>query len=211
MSLEYFKGKKVGNWGFGNEYEVFAAITKAGLDPAAEHLDAPQRIGDRAPQRGLAHTGRTHKAQDRLAFLLRLQRTNSDIFKDSFLGFLESVMIAVEHLGAAGRPLHRLEHARARVLQRDVDVLHDVAQARNRVDHRIGEVRGIRVHQAQPRAAALVRGGRGVLARPRGGARPGDRHSRLGTGAARIDAAGGGEGRFGSIEPLWQSNRLLSL
>ena len=31
-----FKGKKVGNWGFGNEYEVFAAITKAGLDPAKD-------------------------------------------------------------------------------------------------------------------------------------------------------------------------------
>ena len=29
-----FKGKKVGNWGFGNEFEVFAAITQAGLDPA---------------------------------------------------------------------------------------------------------------------------------------------------------------------------------
>jgi len=31
-----FKGKKIGNWGFGNEYEVFAAITKAGLDPASD-------------------------------------------------------------------------------------------------------------------------------------------------------------------------------
>lgn len=31
-----FKGKKIGNWGFGNEYEVFAAITKAGLDPAKD-------------------------------------------------------------------------------------------------------------------------------------------------------------------------------
>ncbi len=31
-----FKGKKIGNWGFGNEYEVFAAISKAGLDPAAD-------------------------------------------------------------------------------------------------------------------------------------------------------------------------------
>ena len=28
------KGKKVGNWGFGNEYELFAGMTKAGLDPA---------------------------------------------------------------------------------------------------------------------------------------------------------------------------------
>ncbi len=31
-----FKGKKIGNWGFGNEYEVFAAITKAGMDPASD-------------------------------------------------------------------------------------------------------------------------------------------------------------------------------
>ncbi|MFM8351054.1 MAG: ABC transporter substrate-binding protein, partial [Actinomycetales bacterium] len=29
-----FKGKKIGNWGFGNEFEVFAAVTQAGLDPA---------------------------------------------------------------------------------------------------------------------------------------------------------------------------------
>jgi NitT/TauT family transport system substrate-binding protein len=28
------KGKNVGNWGFGNEFELFAGITKAGLDPA---------------------------------------------------------------------------------------------------------------------------------------------------------------------------------
>jgi len=31
-----FKGKKIGNWGFGNEFEVFAAITAAGLDPATD-------------------------------------------------------------------------------------------------------------------------------------------------------------------------------
>ena len=30
------KGKKVGNWGFGNEYEIFAGLTKAGLDPAKD-------------------------------------------------------------------------------------------------------------------------------------------------------------------------------
>ena len=29
-----FEGKKVGNWGYGNEFEVFAAMTKAGIDPA---------------------------------------------------------------------------------------------------------------------------------------------------------------------------------
>jgi NitT/TauT family transport system substrate-binding protein len=29
-------GKKVGNWGFGNEYELFAGMTKAGLDPASD-------------------------------------------------------------------------------------------------------------------------------------------------------------------------------
>jgi NitT/TauT family transport system substrate-binding protein len=31
-----FAGKKIGNWGFGNEYEVFAALGKAGLDPATD-------------------------------------------------------------------------------------------------------------------------------------------------------------------------------
>jgi NitT/TauT family transport system substrate-binding protein len=30
------KGKKVGNWGFGNEYELFAGMTEAGLDPAKD-------------------------------------------------------------------------------------------------------------------------------------------------------------------------------
>jgi NitT/TauT family transport system substrate-binding protein len=33
---EDFAGKKIGNWGFGNEYEVFAAIGQAGLDPATD-------------------------------------------------------------------------------------------------------------------------------------------------------------------------------
>ena len=31
-----YKDKKIGNWGFGNEYEIFAALTKAGLDPAKD-------------------------------------------------------------------------------------------------------------------------------------------------------------------------------
>jgi len=29
-------GKKVGNWGYGNEFELFAGMTKAGLDPASD-------------------------------------------------------------------------------------------------------------------------------------------------------------------------------
>ena len=35
-SVADFKGKKIGNWGFGNEYEIFAGMTKAGLDPAKD-------------------------------------------------------------------------------------------------------------------------------------------------------------------------------
>jgi NitT/TauT family transport system substrate-binding protein len=31
-----FAGRTVGNWGFGNEYEVFAALGQAGLDPATD-------------------------------------------------------------------------------------------------------------------------------------------------------------------------------
>ena len=33
---EDFAGRTIGNWGFGNEYEVFAAIGEAGLDPATD-------------------------------------------------------------------------------------------------------------------------------------------------------------------------------
>ena len=33
-----FAGKTVGNWGFGNEYEIFAALAQAGLDPADVEL-----------------------------------------------------------------------------------------------------------------------------------------------------------------------------
>ena len=43
-----FKGKKVGNWGFGNEYEVFAAITKAGLDPAKDVTNVQQQFDMKA-------------------------------------------------------------------------------------------------------------------------------------------------------------------
>jgi NitT/TauT family transport system substrate-binding protein len=35
-SAKDFKGKKVGNWGFGNEFEIFAALSKEGLDPASD-------------------------------------------------------------------------------------------------------------------------------------------------------------------------------
>jgi NitT/TauT family transport system substrate-binding protein len=31
-----FAGKTIGNWGFGNEYEIFAALAKNGLDPASD-------------------------------------------------------------------------------------------------------------------------------------------------------------------------------
>ena len=37
-----FVGKKIGNWGFGNEWEVFAAMTKSGIDPASVNNVAQQ-------------------------------------------------------------------------------------------------------------------------------------------------------------------------
>jgi NitT/TauT family transport system substrate-binding protein len=33
---EDFAGKNIGNWGFGNEFELFAGMTQAGLDPATD-------------------------------------------------------------------------------------------------------------------------------------------------------------------------------
>ena len=39
-----FKGKKIGNWGFGNEYEVFAAFTKAGIAPGKDVTNVQQQF-----------------------------------------------------------------------------------------------------------------------------------------------------------------------
>ena len=39
-----FAGKTIGNWGFGNEFEVFAAMTAAGLDPAADVTNVQQQF-----------------------------------------------------------------------------------------------------------------------------------------------------------------------
>ncbi|MEK7292917.1 MAG: ABC transporter substrate-binding protein, partial [Actinomycetota bacterium] len=36
LSAADFAGKKIGNWGYGNEFEIFAALTAAGLDPAKD-------------------------------------------------------------------------------------------------------------------------------------------------------------------------------
>ncbi|MDX6739250.1 ABC transporter substrate-binding protein [Actinocorallia sp. A-T 12471] len=46
------KGKKVGNWGFGNEYELFAALTKAGLDPGKDVELVQQQFDMQALLRG---------------------------------------------------------------------------------------------------------------------------------------------------------------
>jgi NitT/TauT family transport system substrate-binding protein len=35
-SVADFEGKKIGNWGYGNEYEIFAALSEEGLDPAKD-------------------------------------------------------------------------------------------------------------------------------------------------------------------------------
>ncbi len=41
-SAKDYAGKKIGNWGYGNEFEVFAAMTKAGIDPATVENVAQQ-------------------------------------------------------------------------------------------------------------------------------------------------------------------------
>ncbi len=40
------KGKKVGNWGFGNEFELFAGMTKAGVDPSKKDVTLVQQQFD---------------------------------------------------------------------------------------------------------------------------------------------------------------------
>jgi len=46
------KGKKVGNWGFGNEFELFAGMTKAGLNPGKDVTLVQQQFDMQALLRG---------------------------------------------------------------------------------------------------------------------------------------------------------------
>jgi NitT/TauT family transport system substrate-binding protein len=46
------KGKKVGNWGFGNEYELFAGMTGAGLDPSKDVTLVQQQFDMQALLKG---------------------------------------------------------------------------------------------------------------------------------------------------------------
>jgi NitT/TauT family transport system substrate-binding protein len=46
------KGKKVGNWGFGNEFELFAGMTKAGLSPGKDVTLAQQQFDMQALLKG---------------------------------------------------------------------------------------------------------------------------------------------------------------
>ena len=43
-SVDDFKGKKVGSWGFGNEFELLAGMRKHGLDPAKDVTLVPQQF-----------------------------------------------------------------------------------------------------------------------------------------------------------------------
>jgi NitT/TauT family transport system substrate-binding protein len=46
------RGKKVGNWGLGNEYELFAAMTEAGIDPAKDVTLVQQQFDMQALLKG---------------------------------------------------------------------------------------------------------------------------------------------------------------
>ena len=46
------KGKNVGNWGFGNEFELFAGMTEAGLDPAKDVTLVQQQFDMQALLKG---------------------------------------------------------------------------------------------------------------------------------------------------------------
>ena len=51
-SAAALKGKKVGNWGFGNEYELFAGMTKAGLSPGKDVTLVQQQFDMQALLKG---------------------------------------------------------------------------------------------------------------------------------------------------------------
>ncbi len=110
-----FAGKKIGNWGYGNEFEVFAAMTKAGIDPARRRERGPA-VRHGRPARGRhrrrrgddlqrVRTGaRGHQPRHRRALhTRRLQR---------------HLLRGRGRRNAAGRHLGRRQPSRRRRLQR---------------------------------------------------------------------------------------------
>ena len=67
-------------------------------DPAEGHSDklAIRRPGDTFPQRCLAHTRRTHQAQDR-PFHLAYPVLNRQIFDDPVFDFVQTIVVFVEN------------------------------------------------------------------------------------------------------------------
>jgi NitT/TauT family transport system substrate-binding protein len=51
-SVADLRGKKVGNWGFGNEFEMFAGLTKGGLDPSKDVTLVQQQFDMQALLKG---------------------------------------------------------------------------------------------------------------------------------------------------------------
>ena len=42
LTVDDFRGKRIGTWGFGNEHEVIAAVRQAGMDPATDIIQVQQ-------------------------------------------------------------------------------------------------------------------------------------------------------------------------
>ena len=70
---------------------------------AQRHADelAAQRPGDGPAERGLAHAGRPHQAEDR-ALLVGLQLAHRQVLEDALLHLLEVVVVAVEDVAGLG-------------------------------------------------------------------------------------------------------------
>jgi NitT/TauT family transport system substrate-binding protein len=67
-SVDDLKGKNVGNWGFGNEFELLAGLRKAGLDPAKDVKLVPQQFDMNAFLAGIDPAKRTIDAAQAMTY-----------------------------------------------------------------------------------------------------------------------------------------------
>src|SRR5262249_40671284 len=77
---------------------------------------SPECAGNRLPERRLADSGGTFKAQDRRSGF-RIEMEHREVLENSFFDVLEAVMIAIEDFAS----LREIDRARARLAPRKID------------------------------------------------------------------------------------------
>ena len=88
-SVDDFRGKKIGNWGFGNEFELLAGIRKHGMDPAKDVQLVPQQFDMNAFVAGQIDAAQAMTYNEYAQVLETKNPATGELFKPEDLNVIE--------------------------------------------------------------------------------------------------------------------------